>query len=267
MDALLLHSAGIMERLRYLTAAEAERLKAELATNRDRAIVGVMLHTGMRMGEATGLQVRDFDRESNTIRIERIVVKTGSVIDAKTGELRKLGFGGYSSYSKTKPINVVDDDGRVHQLRVQDLPAYLKGRNEFVKIGTKAHAQSGRTVPLSSEEDWKHILAELDGRERTAWAWRPGKGNADDALPGGRYSYTGCREMVIRAMRRAGIPNDKCHPHALRHTFAVHFLKNGGDLRTLQRIGGWSNITMVARYLEFVTEDLVEISKRVQLGF
>lgn len=259
-----------MERLRYLTAIEAARLKEELSTNRDRAIVGVLLHTGMRIGEVVGLQVRDFDTEAKTVRIERIVMKTASIVDRATGQIRLKGFAGRPAYKKDKAISVVLDDGRIQLVKSQDLPVFLKGHTEFVKVGTKAHGDSGRTVPLVDPDTWRYVLAEIQGRPRNEWAWRAGAKSGNHGFAGhagGRYSYTGARDMVTRAMGRAGIPRDKCHPHTTRHTFAVHFLKNGGDLRSLQRIGGWSNITMVARYLEFVTEDLVDAVKKVDLGF
>lgn len=256
-----------MERLRYLTPVEAARLKDSASSNRDRAIIGIMLHTGMRIGECAGLQVRDFDFDAQTIRIERIVVKTGSVVDRANGTIRLKNFGRVA-YKSTRPIGIVMEDGAIKNVMPVDLAALIGTTSEFVKIGTKSHGDSGRTVPLTDLKTWQYLRAEIDDRDRNAWAWRAGmQGGLQRAESGGRFSYTGMRDTIIRAMRRAGIPQEKCHPHTTRHTFAVHFLKNGGDLRTLQRIGGWANINMVARYLEFVTEDLVDVSKRVKMGY
>ncbi|HBP5354615.1 TPA: integrase, partial [Pseudomonas aeruginosa] len=36
--------------------------------------------------------------------------------------------------------------------------------------------------------------------------------------------------------------------HALRHTFASHFMMNGGNILTLQKILGHSTLTMTMRY-------------------
>ncbi|MCK6575710.1 site-specific integrase, partial [Myxococcota bacterium] len=36
--------------------------------------------------------------------------------------------------------------------------------------------------------------------------------------------------------------------HCLRHTFASHWMMNGGDIFKLQRIGGWKSFEMVQRY-------------------
>src|SRR2546429_4518414 len=174
-----------MERLRYLTAAEAGRLKEAVSTNRDRAIVGLLLHTGMRIGEVTGLQVRDFDREAQTIRIERIVVKTSSVVDRSTGEIRLKIFKRTRAYKMNKPQSIVLEDGTVKQVMGRDLPKVVSGFSEFVKVGTKAHGDAGRTVPLTDQKTWLHIEAEIEGRDRTGWAWQSGaRGSAWTPRPG-----------------------------------------------------------------------------------
>lgn len=36
--------------------------------------------------------------------------------------------------------------------------------------------------------------------------------------------------------------------HTLRHTFATRLIENGVDLRTVQELGGWSNLKMLERY-------------------
>ena len=36
--------------------------------------------------------------------------------------------------------------------------------------------------------------------------------------------------------------------HSLRHTFASHFMMNGGDIFKLQKIGGWKSAELVQRY-------------------
>lgn len=47
----------------------------------------------------------------------------------------------------------------------------------------------------------------------------------------------------------------KGHPHQLRHSFAVHWLKSGGDITILHRILGHSKIQTTMEYLKVVPVD------------
>jgi len=38
------------------------------------------------------------------------------------------------------------------------------------------------------------------------------------------------------------------HPHALRHSFADHWLANGGQEGDLMELAGWKSRTMLDRY-------------------
>lgn len=50
--------------------------------------------------------------------------------------------------------------------------------------------------------------------------------------------------------------------HALRHTFASHFIMNGGNILTLQRILGHATLTMTMRYAH-LSPDHLEEAKRL----
>ncbi|MFC0525508.1 tyrosine-type recombinase/integrase [Pontibacillus salicampi] len=68
--------------------------------------------------------------------------------------------------------------------------------------------------------------------------------------------------------KKSGLDKEgvRCSPHSLRHSFAVRFLRGGGDIRTLQTIMGHSEISTTQVYLRYTDEDLFdryqEASKR-----
>jgi integrase/recombinase XerC/integrase/recombinase XerD len=46
------------------------------------------------------------------------------------------------------------------------------------------------------------------------------------------------------------------HPHTFRHSFAVHCLKNGMNIRNLQKILGHTNLTTTQVYLDLTAADV-----------
>jgi integrase len=61
------------------------------------------------------------------------------------------------------------------------------------------------------------------------------------------------------AIKRSGIqlPEGQL-THVLRHTFASHFMMNGGNILTLQRILGHSSLAMTMKYAHLAPEHLQE---------
>lgn len=80
------------------------------------------------------------------------------------------------------------------------------------------------------------------------------------AKPGRLFSpcYSAFRKAVERA--ELELPDGQLS-HVLRHTFASHFMMNGGNILVLQRILGHTDIKMTMRYAHFAPEYLDEAIK------
>ncbi|EPY5306481.1 phage integrase [Klebsiella pneumoniae] len=74
--------------------------------------------------------------------------------------------------------------------------------------------------------------------------------------------FTPCYYAFRNALERAGIdlPAGQL-THVLRHTFASHFMINGGNILVLQKILGHTDIKMTMRYAHFAPNHLEEAAR------
>ena len=65
--------------------------------------------------------------------------------------------------------------------------------------------------------------------------------------------------LVRRMGKKASVAN--VHPHRFRHTFAIQFLRNGGNIFELQHILGHEDLSMVKNYVQLAQLD-IELASR-----
>ena len=75
-----------------------------------------------------------------------------------------------------------------------------------------------------------------------------------------RLTRQGVLQLVRRLGTKAGIKG--VHPHRFRHTFAVEFLRNGGNVFELQQLLGHSDLEMSRRYVKLAQVDLETSARR-----
>jgi integrase/recombinase XerD len=128
--------------------------------------------------------------------------------------------------------------------------------------------------------DWDNLLIRVTGKgnkdrlvpfsfelRRVLWRWK--EQVRFDLLFGSRNGTKLQRRNVLRDFKElcrqlgfAAVPRSL---HALRHTFATNYLRNGGSVFHLQRALGHSSLEMSRRYANLLTEDLQETQQRVSM--
>ena len=79
---------------------------------------------------------------------------------------------------------------------------------------------------------------------------------------GGPVSVNRLETIIENCGRKARIEGVRCSPHTLRHTFAISYLRNGGDVFSLQRILGHSSIDVVRVYVNLAETDVKAFHRR-----
>lgn len=64
--------------------------------------------------------------------------------------------------------------------------------------------------------------------------------------------------LIERLGEQAGI--DNAHPHRFRHTFAITFLRNGGNIYLLKELLGHETLEMTMHYAKLADQDIDKAS-------
>jgi site-specific recombinase XerD len=70
--------------------------------------------------------------------------------------------------------------------------------------------------------------------------------------------------LLRRIGERAGA--EDVHPHRFRHTFAIQYLRNGGDIYSLRTLMGHATLAMVMHYLDLAQTDVAQAHRQASPG-
>ena len=72
-------------------------------------------------------------------------------------------------------------------------------------------------------------------------------------------------ELMKKYGQRAGIKGVRCSPHTLRHTACVFWIRNGGDIFSLQKITGHSSLEVLRGYVNLAQGDVNSAHRRYSM--
>jgi len=115
---------------------------------------------------------------------------------------------------------------------------------------------SGRTIPLYPMA--AEVLSRYIKRSRKALVADPNEKALFVNLNGERLSRQGLWKIIKHYTNQAKIQKE-ITPHTLRHSFAVHLLENGADLRSLQVMLGYADISSTQVYADIIKSRMNDV--------
>jgi site-specific recombinase XerD len=130
--------------------------------------------------------------------------------------------------------------------------ADLDTRNLYIKVFGKGSKERILPIcPRTAQALWKYLAIRGSGLPPTESLFV-----TQNETPLDRHRLL---KQLVAIGRRAGVKD--VHPHRFRHTFAISFLRNGGNAYTLQIILGHSSMEMVKNYLNIAQADIQSVHR------
>jgi site-specific recombinase XerD len=164
-------------------------------------------------------------------------------------ELRQL-MDGTRSITHLAILHLLFDTG----LRAREVAGLRMGDFD-AKNGTLTvrHGKGGKHRVLPYGQQTRETLLELFRQEKPTDALFVG------VTTGTPFTVRGIQYAVNQAYKRSGLKKE-VHPHTLRHSFAIHYLNNGGSVLRLQQLLGHADIGTTMIYLKYASIPLREIT-------
>jgi len=238
--------------VRDFLAAEAERVSALTAS-----------HSFITLRALFRFLVREEFIEANPmervekVRVPRKVVQTFSPaqVEALLAGCNGRSFNGIRL--RAVILTLLDCGLRVSELcglTLEDV-SWDEGTLRVMGKGSKE-----RVVPFG-EAARQALMAYVSKRGNI-----PGQGAMFVTCYGDAMNRHEAYRLLSECGKRAGVSGVRCSPHTFRHTFAVMYLRNGGDAFTLQKLLGHSDLAMTRRYCELSQTDAVAKHRQCSPG-
>jgi integrase/recombinase XerD len=155
---------------------------------------------------------------------------------------------------------LLDSGGRASELcamTIGDLD--IKHGKLDIKHGVEGGAKGGkgRSVYLgkvSRQALWRYLQGREDGQDQEAPLFTVTRGRP--------FNPGALRQLIKRIGERAGVKD--AYPHKFRHTFAVTYLRSGGDVFTLQSLLGHGSLDMVRYYAQLAQVDVEQAHRKAR---
>lgn len=163
-----------------------------------------------------------------------------------------------------------DNRAGIGPLLVRNIQEVLLGGGNLIHLDRAKYHRNGRDVvianPIMIEELQKFISPGTETltyeqyqkyitsiKEQPVFLSQLGEG----------ISVRQIQRLFKKIAIKAGIPENKRNVYILRHTHAVAFIKNKGDIESLRKNLGHSSIQTTGIYLEMVMDDSVDSYKEM----
>ncbi|HJF21758.1 MAG TPA: tyrosine-type recombinase/integrase [Mammaliicoccus lentus] len=190
-------------------------------------VFAVMLGTGLRVGELTGLRWQDIDFDNNVIRV------THTLVFYEKSKSDRTGFGintpktkaGYRTVPMIKTVRdaLLALRGQLEKNKLSSIDV-IDGFNDFVFINRFGHVQHQGTL----NKALKRIIRDAN------------------------FEIMNKKSSIINEEKI--LPNFSCH--TLRHTFTTRLIESGMNIKVIQEALGHSDIQTTLNIYADVTKEL-----------